>query len=408
MGVMLMRGTTAGQPRQRASTWAVFRVFLGLGLVSFGGPIAHLGYFRDAFVARRQWLTDSAYAELVALCQFLPGPASSQVGMAIGLSQAGIRGAVAAWCGFTAPSALLMVALGASFSHWRDVVPPGVLHGLKLLAVVVVTHAVWGMARAFCRTPAAWGLMLGAAALLLIWPSTWMQVGVIVLGALAGLGMPAGGPPPPLARTGPAGSRRTGIVALSVFVALLVIPWRAAGAGSMPDVFGLFYRAGSLVFGGGHVVMPLLQEGVVAPGWVTQEVFLAGYGAAQAVPGPMFTFAGYLGAAMEAGRDGWVGGALALVAIFLPSFLLVVGVLPFWQRIAGVPRMRAVLAGINAAVVGLLLAALCGPLRAEALRGIADLIVVIVGVVALVRWRVPTAWLVLAAPLAGMLALALR
>ncbi|WP_342394213.1 chromate efflux transporter [Pseudoxanthomonas mexicana] len=408
MGVMLMRGTTAGQPRQRASAWTVFRVFLGLGLVSFGGPIAHLGYFRDAFVTRRQWLTDSAYAELVALCQFLPGPASSQVGMAIGVSQAGIRGAVAAWCGFTAPSALLMVALGASFSHWRDVVPPGVTHGLKLLAVVVVTHAVWGMARAFCRTPAAWGLMLGAAALLLIWPSTWMQVGVIVLGALAGLGMPAGGPPPPLARTGQAGSRRTGIVALSVFVALLVIPWRAAGAGSMPDVFGLFYRAGSLVFGGGHVVMPLLQEGVVAPGWVTQEVFLAGYGAAQAVPGPMFTFAGYLGAAMEAGRGGWVGGALALVAIFLPSFLLVVGVLPFWQRIAGVPRMRAVLAGINAAVVGLLLTALCGPLRAEAVRGIADLIVVIVGVVALVRWRVPTAWLVLAAPLAGMLALALR
>ncbi|UOV02617.1 chromate efflux transporter [Pseudoxanthomonas mexicana] len=403
-----MRGTTAGQPRQRASAWTVFRVFLGLGLVSFGGPIAHLGYFRDAFVTRRQWLTDSAYAELVALCQFLPGPASSQVGMAIGVSQAGIRGAVAAWCGFTAPSALLMVALGASFSHWRDVVPPGVTHGLKLLAVVVVTHAVWGMARAFCRTPAAWGLMLGAAALLLIWPSTWMQVGVIVLGALAGLGMPAGGPPPPLARTGQAGSRRTGIVALSVFVALLVIPWRAAGAGSMPDVFGLFYRAGSLVFGGGHVVMPLLQEGVVAPGWVTQEVFLAGYGAAQAVPGPMFTFAGYLGAAMEAGRGGWVGGALALVAIFLPSFLLVVGVLPFWQRIAGVPRMRAVLAGINAAVVGLLLTALCGPLRAEAVRGIADLIVVIVGVVALVRWRVPTAWLVLAAPLAGMLALALR
>ena len=403
-----MRGTTAGQPRQRASAWTVFRVFLGLGLVSLGGPIAHLGYFRDAFVARRQWLTDSAYAELVALCQFLPGPASSQVGMAIGVSQAGIRGAVAAWCGFTAPSALLMVALGASFSHWRDVVPPGVLHGLKLLAVVVVTHAVWGMARAFCRTPAAWGLMLGAAALLLIWPSTWMQVGVIVLGALAGLGMPAGGPPPPLARTGQAGSRRTGIVALSVFVALLVIPWQAAGAGSMPDVFGLFYRAGSLVFGGGHVVMPLLQEGVVAPGWVTQEVFLAGYGAAQAVPGPMFTFAGYLGAAMEAGRGGWVGGALALVAIFLPSFLLVVGVLPFWRRIAGVPRMRAVLGGINAAVVGLLLAALCGPLRAEAVRGIADLIVVIVGVVALVRWRVPTGWLVLAAPLAGMLALALR
>ncbi len=405
---MLMRGTTAGHPRQRASAWGVFRVFLGLGLVSFGGPIAHLGYFRDAFVTRRQWLTDSAYAELVALCQFLPGPASSQVGMAIGLSQAGIRGAVAAWCGFTAPSALLMVALGASFSHWRDVVPPGVLHGLKLLAVVVVTHAVWGMARAFCRTPAAWGLMMGAAALLLIWPSTWMQVGVIVLGALAGLGMPAGGPPPPLALTGPAGSRRTGVVALSVFVALLVVPWRAAGAGSMPDVFGLFYRAGSLVFGGGHVVMPLLQEGVVAPGWVTQEVFLAGYGAAQAVPGPMFTFAGYLGAAMEAGRGGWVGGALALVAIFLPSFLLVVGVLPFWQRIAGVPRMRAVLAGINAAVVGLLLAALCGPLRAEAVLGIGDLIVVIVGVVALVRWRVATGWLVLAAPLAGMLALALR
>lgn len=406
--MMLMQGMTAREPPQHASAWRVFRVFLGLGLVSFGGPIAHLGYFRDEFVARRQWLTDSAYAELVALCQFLPGPASSQVGMAIGLSQAGIRGAVAAWCGFTAPSALMMVALGASFSHWRDVVPPGVLQGLKLLAVVVVAHAVWGMARAFCRTPAAWRLMLGAAALLLIWPSTWMQVGVIVLGALAGLGIPVGGPQPPLAHTGEAGSRRTGIVALSVFVALLVIPWSAAGAGSLPDVFGLFYRAGSLVFGGGHVVMPLLQEGVVAPGWVTQEVFLAGYGAAQAVPGPMFTFAGYLGAAMEAGRGGWVGGALALAAIFLPSFLLVVGVLPFWRRIAAVPRMRAVLGGINAAVVGLLLAALCGPLRAEAVLGIADLIVVIVGVVALVRWRVSTAWLVLAAPLAGMLALALR
>lgn len=403
-----MPGGPAREPRQRARAWMVFRVFLGLGLVSFGGPIAHLGYFRDELVARRQWLTDSAYAELVALCQFLPGPASSQVGMAIGVSQAGIRGAVAAWCGFTLPSAVLMVALGASFSHWREVVPPGVLHGLKLLAVVVVTHAVWGMARAFCRTPAAWGLMLGAAASLLVWPSTWMQVGVIVLGALAGLGMPVGGPQRPLAHTGQAGSRRAGIVALSVFVALLVIPWRAAGAGSLPDVFGLFYRAGSLVFGGGHVVMPLLQEGVVAPGWVTQEVFLAGYGAAQAVPGPMFTFAGYLGAAMEAGRGGWVGGALALAAIFLPSFLLVVGVLPFWQRIAGVPRMRAVLGGINAAVVGLLLAALCGPLRAEAVRGIADLIVVTVGVVALVRWRVPTGWLVVAAPFAGMLALALR
>lgn len=381
--------------------WRVFLVFLRLGLTSFGGPIAHLGYFRDAFVVRRQWLDEAEYADIVALSQVLPGPASSQVGMVLGLRRAGLPGALAAWCGFTLPSALLMVALGASLSQWRAAVPEGLVHGFKLLAVVVVAQAVWGMARAFCRDAITWLLMLVCAVALLVWPVAGMQIAVIVAGALVGLGLRAGVTASTSARMPGVPSRRVGVLALSVFALLLAASW-SAGTGSPADGFGLFYRAGALVFGGGHVVMPLLQAGVVAPGWLSQDAFIAGYGAVQAVPGPMFTFAGYLGAAMQAGPGGWLGGALAIVAIFLPAGLLVVGVLPFWQRIVAVPRMRSALAGINAAVVGLLLAALCDPLWSSAVSGIADAMVVLAGFVALVGARLPVGWMIVAMPLAGL------
>lgn len=380
--------------------WRVFLVFLRLGLTSFGGPIAHLGYFRDAFVVRRRWLGDAEYADIVALCQLLPGPASSQVGMVLGIRRPGLPGALAAWCGFTLPSALLMVALGASLSQWRDVVPEGLIHGLKLLAVVVVAHAVWGMARAFCRDAITWLLMLACAAALLVWPVAGMQVAVIVAGALIGLGLRAGRAASTSAWMPGTPSRRVGVLALMAFAGLLLASW--AGSGPASSVFGTFYRAGALVFGGGHVVMPLLQSGVVAPGWLSQDAFLAGYGAAQAVPGPMFTFAGYLGAAMAAGPGGWVGGALAIIAIFLPAGLLVIGALPLWQRIVAVPRMRSALAGINAAVVGLLLAALCGPLWSSAVTGVADVMVVLGGVAALAWARVPVGVMIVAMPLAGM------
>ena len=382
--------------------WRVFLVFLRLGLTSFGGPIAHLGYFREAFVVRRRWLDEAGYADIVALCQLLPGPASSQVGMVVGLGRAGLPGALAAWCGFTLPSALLMIGLGAGISQGWGEIPEGLVHGLKLLAVTVVAHATWGMARAFCRNAATWLLMLGCAAVLVAWPAAWMQLAVIVSGAVAGLALRRDlkSAPTPSMRGVP--SRRVGVVALVVFTALLMLPWWLSGPGSSADVFGLFYRAGALVFGGGHVVMPLLQSGVVAPGWLAQDAFIAGYGAVQAVPGPMFTFAGYLGASMSAGSGGWAGGLLALVAIFLPSFLLVIGVLPFWHRIVALPRMRGVLAGINAAVVGLLLSALYDPLWTEAVSGAWDVVAVVASIAALAM-RVPMAWVVLGMPLLGML-----
>ena len=388
--------------------WRVFLVFLRLGLTSFGGPIAHLGYFREAFVVRRQWLGEAEYADIVALCQVLPGPASSQVGMVLGLRRAGLPGALAAWCGFTLPSALLMVALGASLSQWRDAVPEGLIHGFKLLAVVVVAQAVWGMVRVFCRDAVTWLLMLACAAALWVWPMAGMQVAVIVAGALLGLGLRARGTASPPMRMRGVPSRRVGVLALVAFALLLVASWVWSGTGSSAAVFGAFYRAGALVFGGGHVVMPLLQSGVVAPGWLSQDAFLAGYGAAQAVPGPMFTFAGYLGAAVQAGPGGWVGGVLAIVAIFLPAWLLVVGALPFWQRMMAWPRMRGALAGINAAVVGLLLAALCGPLWSEAVLGWVDFGIVTVGFAALVWGRWPVGWIVVAMPLAGMALQTLR
>jgi chromate transporter len=370
---------------------SVFLVFLRLGLTSFGGPVAHLGYFREEFVVRRRWLPDSEYAELVALCQFLPGPASSQVGMAIGLRQAGLRGALAAWCGFTLPSALLMMAFAFGILHWGQGLPAGVLHGLKLVAVAVVAQAVWGMMLMFCREPASWLLMLAATAAMLIWPHGMTQLWVIACGALAGQFwyrrlLPAAGQGFVVAV-----SRGWGGMALVLFVAmLLLLPVFADSSGnSALAIFDAFYRVGSLVFGGGHVVLPLLQSEVVSPGWIGADEFLAGYGAAQAVPGPLFTFSAFLGTAMSVGPGGWSGGWLCLIAIFLPSLLLVVGVLPFWSHIRRHRRIQAALAGVNAVVVGLLLAALYDPLWTTAVRDWSDLALVVLAVAALMWVKLP-------------------
>ena len=390
--------------RHHASAWRVFLIFLRLGLTSFGGPVAHLGYFREEFVARRRWLTEDAYADLVALCQFLPGPASSQVGLALGLRQAGWGGALAAWLGFTLPSALVMALLGLGLVAGQGLVPAGVLHGLKVAAVAVVAQAVWGMARSLCRGPARLLLMVLACALALLWPGVVGQVGAMLVAALAGLGLwgRAGAMPAPPSQGGlAAGVRpRTGALLLAAFAALLVLLPLAARAWPQGWLVlaDAFYRAGALVFGGGHVVLPRLQAEVVATGWVATDDFLAGYGLAQAVPGPLFTFAAFLGAAAGHGAGGWLGAAVCLVAIFVPAFLLVAGALPFWERLRHNARARAALAGVNAAVVGLLLAALYHPVWTSAIHAPADLALALAAFAALVWARVPP-WLVV--PLCG-------
>lgn len=390
-----VQGMASPDRRVEAGAWAVFRVFLRLGLTSFGGPIAHLGYFRDEFVARRGWLSESEYAELIALCQFLPGPASSQVGMAIGLLRAGIRGAVAAWCGFTLPSAVLMVLFALGLTQWGAALPADALHGLKLVAVAVVVQAVWGMARLFCTDSTRILLAAAATVLVLWWPQAWVQVGVIVLGAVVGLALRRVAGPAEGGGLAVSLSTRTGLAMLACFLALLLLSPLAAQYSSSSGlrVFDAFYRSGALVFGGGHVVLPLLQAEVVSPGWIDADRFLAGYGAAQAMPGPLFTFAAFLGTAMSAGPGGWIGGLLCLVAIFLPSFLLVLGVLPFWSRLRGQRGVQTALAGINAAVVGLLLAALYDPLWTTAVRDWRDAAWVGAGVAALMWAKLPP-WLV--------------
>lgn len=384
-----------------ASAWVVFLVFLRLGLTSFGGPIAHLGYFREEFVTRRRWLDEHSYADLVALCQFLPGPASSQVGIAIGLSRAGFAGALAAWAGFTLPSAVLLLLFALGLSSWGDAVPAGLLHGLKVVAVAVVAQAVLGMARTLCTDNARITIAAFTACIALLWSTAWGQVGVIV--AAAGLGrlwfkpVPGGGHEHLPLLLG----RRTGALLLGLFFALLLgLPlcvqiWPNQSL-ALADAF---YRAGSLVFGGGHVVLPLLQAEVVPNGWVSNQTFLAGYGAAQAVPGPLLTFAAFLGTAI----GGVPGGMLCLLAIFLPSFLLVAGVLPFWEQLRRQQRTRATLAAINAAVVGLLLAALYNPVWTNAVQAPSDFGLVLLAFVALMFWKLPPWLVVLGCGTAGWL-----
>lgn len=373
----------------------MFLIFLRLGLTSFGGPIAHLGYFRQEFVTRRRWLSERSYAELVALCQFLPGPASSQVGIALGLSRAGYRGAAAAWAGFTLPSAIALILFALGLAHYGSALPPGALHGLKVVAVAVVAQAVWGMARTLCQGVLRVALMLIAAGVVLLQPSAWAQVGVMVVAGVTGLLLfkPENSNEPdalPIAI-----SRRTGALWLMLFLLLLVaLPLLAAWAlNPTLALVDAFYRSGALVFGGGHVVLPLLQAEVVPSQWVSNDVFLAGYGATQAVPGPLFTFAAFLGASMTHAPSGWLGGVIALLAIFAPSFLLIFGALPFWANLRKSPRTQAALAGVNAAVVGLLLAALYQPVWTSAIFNGYDAALALLALIALMVWKLPP-WLV--------------
>ena len=390
----------------RGSALEVLAVATRLGLTSFGGPIAHLGYFRDEYVVRRRWVDEQVYADLVALCQFLPGPASSQVGIALGTLRAGLLGGLAAWLGFTLPSALALT-LFALVIRGADVSQAGWLHGLKVVAVAVVAQAVWGMARSLAPDRERATIAILAAIAVLAWPTAAGQVLVIALAGLVGWRLlPAADLPPGLELRSPVG-RRLGLAAWVVFFGLLLgLPLLRQLAPSQPlAVFDSFFRVGSLVFGGGHVVLPLMQAEVVPPGWVTNEQFVAGYGAAQAVPGPLFTFAAYLGAVMGPEPNGWAGATLALVAVFLPSFLLVIGALPLWGMVRARPGFQAALRGINAAVVGLLLAALYTPVWTSAVRSAADFGLALAAFGLLTLWKAPP-WLVVALTAAAGAALA--
>ena len=392
------------------SHWTVFLIFLRLGLTSFGGPVAHLGYFRDEFVVRRQWLSERSYADLVALCQFLPGPASSQVGIALGLSRSGYGGALAAWMGFTLPSATALILFALGIASYGDAVPTGVLHGLKVVAVAVVAQAVWGMARNLCPDAPRISIMAAATCFVLLMPSALGQVGVIFIAAIIGLLLFKPRPdeshePLPISVR-----RRAGLFWLALFFAFLLgLPLLAKLFPSqMLSMVDAFYRTGSLVFGGGHVVLPLLQAEVVPSGWVDNDAFLAGYGAAQAIPGPLLTFAAFLGASMNQEPSSWLGGLICLLAIFAPSFLLVVGALPFWERLRRNSRTQAALIGINAAVVGLLLAALYQPVWTSAIHAPQDFGLALVAIVALMFWKLPP-WLVVlgSGVLGGLLSIVL-
>lgn len=402
-GAQASRETTE-QPTKRVSLGKLIEILfvaLRLGLTSFGGPIAHLGYFREEYVQRRQWLDDKAYADIVALCQFLPGPASSQVGISIGMLRGGYLGGVLAWLGFTLPSAVAL-ALLATFLQDYDVTSSGWLRGLLIVAVAVVAHAVWGMATKLTPDRERVSVAILAAIVTLMVPTASVQMLVIVIGGLFGWLFLRNVPTPdeddtvafPL-------SRKAAVTAWLLFFSLLIgLPFvRQIYPAKWVAVLDSFYRVGSLVFGGGHVVLPLLSSEVVANGWITEEQFLAGYGAAQAVPGPLFTFSAYIGAAME----GWFLSAVALVGVFAPSFLLVIGLLPFWDSIRRRASFRAVLSGINAAVVGILLAALYDPIWTKAIHTPADLSLALVGFGLLMFWKIPSWAVVLVMAAGGMM-----
>ncbi len=384
----------------------MLRVALILGLTSFGGPVAHLGYFRRTYVERRRWLDEATFADLVALCQSLPGPASSQLGIAIGTLRAGVAGGIAAWVGFTLPSAVAMIAFGL-FASDADLADAGWVHGLQVAAVAVVAQAVFGMARTL--TPDAPRLILAgiAAAVALVLPMPWIQLALIVGGALVGGLLLRVEPAVPrtsdVKLTDPAALRHRG-ARRPRRAARVLLPLIAATAGETAMLVDRLIRTGALVFGGGHVVLPLLENAVVEPGWVGPDAFLAGYGAAQAVPGPLFTFAAFLGTVATVPPGGIAGGLLATVAIFLPSFLLVWGTLPFWSRLRGDERVRRLLAGANATVVGILLAALITPVATTAIRAPLDAVVAAGGALALATRRVPPIVVVAACALIGEVA----
>lgn len=387
------------------TVWQIFLTFLRLGCTSFGGPIAHLGYFREAFVERRRWLTDGQYANLVAYCQLMPGPASSQVGILLGFRQRGHAGALAAWLGFTLPSALLMLGLAIGLVAYGAGLPAGLLHGLEIVAAAVVAQAIWGMARSLYTGLLFAVLALMAALAAVLMPGAWMQLLIIssaaLVGTLSGMAHPT-----LTERALPVQMpRRHGALLLGLFaILLMMLPLLNDHLGTHGlALFDAFYRSGALVFGGGHVVLPLLQVEVVPTGWVNNADFLAGYGVAQALPGPLFTFAAYLGAISTVEPAGWLGGIIALIAIFLPAYLLILGGLPFWSAICHHPRAQSALSGVNAAVIGLLLAAFYTPIWQSTMVSVADFMLSVLALCALMVWKSPVWLVVVAAGIGGSL-----
>lgn len=369
----------------------VLLVFLRLGLTSFGGPIAHLSYFHDEFVKKKKWISEHAYADLVALCQFLPGPASSQVGMAIGLMRSGIPGAVLAWIGFTLPSAVILICFGMGLTRLDSTAHLQWLHGLKIVAVAVVAQAVWGMGKKLCPDKERITIAIVSCVIVLLTGPALIQVLVLLMAGIFGvyfLKTTGELPHEPLHK----GSRRNGAIFLLLFISLLFLlpilrplfPFQAL------KLFDSFYRSGALVFGGGHVVLPLLRAEVVPPGWVSNDLFMAGYGVANAIPGPLFAFSAYLGAILTQEPSGWLGGGLCLVAVFLPSFLLVIGALPFWESLRSKSKIRRAMLGLNAGVVGLLLAALYHPVWTSAIFSEKDFGLAVVGFLLLEFWKLPS------------------
>nr|WP_315754550.1 chromate efflux transporter [Bradyrhizobium sp. SZCCHNRI2007] len=381
---------SADHGHRSGSALEVLRIFLTLGLTCFGGPIAHIGYFRDEFVVRRKWIDEHAYADLVGLCQFLPGPASSQVGFSIGLMRAGYLGALAAWTGFTLPSAAILVLFAYGAGQLSGPVGDGLLHGLKLTAVAIVAQAVWGMARTLCPDRTRASIAVAATLVILFSTASLAQIGAIVLGGLAGLWL-CRGEAAPSGHVAIPVSRTVGLVALAMFAILLAgLPLLRGVTGSTGvALFDAFYRSGALVFGGGHVVLPLLREAFVGPGWLSDDAFLAGYGAAQAVPGPLFTFAAYLGTVVAPEPHGIIGAALGLLGIFLPGMLVLLAALPFWDAFRKRAGAQAMMRGVNAAVVGVLGAALYDPVWTTTIHNTADFGIALVGFVLLVAWRAP-------------------
>ena len=395
---------TAAIAATRGTVGEVFLAFLRLGLISFGGPIAHLGYFRNELVLRRKWIDEAGYGDVVALCQFLPGPASSQVGYVLGLLRGGAWGGIAAWVAFTAPSAVLMLLFAVGAAVFGGSIGTGITHGLKIVAVAVIAQAVWGMARTLAPDRARASIALLSVLIAAFAPSAAGQIVAIAIGGLFGLWLcrdlavaPSGDLSFPIAR-------RTGLLCVALYFGLLFgLPLAVSVTGShVLAVFEAFYRSGALVFGGGHVVLPLLQAAVVAPGWVNPDAFLAGYGAAQAVPGPLFTLAAYLGAVMPAPPNGILGGLLSLVALACPGLVLVTGALPFWNAFRTKPHMQSAMRGANAAVVGVLATALYNPVWVSAIFNQRDFAAAAIGFALLTVWSTPPWFVVVLLTLAGI------
>jgi chromate transporter len=401
---MTIAAHSAETNRRAGSPVEVLLIFLKLGLTCFGGPIAHIGYFRDEFVVRRRWIDEQAYADLVGLCQFLPGPASSQVGFSIGLMRAGYRGGLAAWTGFTLPSAIALVLFALGTGELGGPVGIGLLHGLKLVAVAIVAQAVWGMAHTLCPDRGRASIAAVVALIILFSASSISQIAGILLGGITGLWLCRASPPVTTGHVAVPVSRTVGLAALALFFLLLAgLPiLRGLVNGQWIDLFEAFYRSGALVFGGGHVVLPLLREAFVAPGWVSDGSFLAGYGAAQAVPGPLFTFAAYLGAVVSPSPHGLTGAVLGLIGIFLPGVLILMGTLPFWETFRKLAGVQAVMRGVNAAVVGLLGAALYNPVWTSSVKTPGDFGIALVGFVLLTVWRAPPLVVVIVSALGGI------